>query len=387
MTLILRSLSLALLVILAARPAVAQRSLTLPARTSGTLTTSSERAPLTAADDVRPLDRYTFTLSAGQTATVRMESGDFDTYLKVFHNGSFHSRNDDYDGSRSVSQVVLSLPGTYEVLAGAFSSTNNTGSYILAVTSAGGIASSSPAPSSAVDLAVPGSVQGRLTATSERVELTASGNVRSADRYTFTLAPGQRATIRMESNAFDTYLKALLNGAFHQRNDDFQGSRSVSFLELTQPGTYTLFAGAFSDTENTGPYTLTTTLSGDAVSGPTPPPSTSPSGGDGGSMPGVLTDDDMDLPIVTSGANRKADSYSVQLYAGEVLVVTMESTAFDTYLAISRNSEILARNDDAGSTQRSQIRYTVPSDGEYFIYAGTFTEAGRGGYTFTWYVE
>lgn len=377
-----RALFLALLAAMVASPTQAQRTLTLPARLSGQLTSSTEQVPLTAADDLRPADRYRFTLGSGQTVIVRMESTAFDTYLKVFLDGSFHSRNDDYDGSRAVSQLTLSQPGSYEVLAGAFSGTTNTGPYTLSV-SASGAAPVSPT-SNASDLQ-PGTLRGQLTRTSERVELTAAGNVRSADRYTLTLSPGQRATVRMESTAFDTYLKVLLNGDFHQRNDDFQGSRDVSQVELSQPGTYTVYAGAFSETSNTGPYTLITTLSGEATSAP--PPRQSPSGGDGGTEQGVLTEDDLTLPILANGANRKADSYSVQLYSGEVLVVTMESTAFDTYLAISLNSEILARNDDAGSTQRSQIRYTVPRDGEYFIYAGTFTEAGRGSYTFTWYVE
>lgn len=380
---VLRPLLLALLVLLSAPSGRAQHTLTLPDRVSGELTSSTKHVPLTAADDLRPADRYTLSLGAGQIATVRMESTAFDTYLKVFLNGDFHSRNDDYEGSRAVSQLTLSQSGTYEILAGAFSGTTNTGDYTLAV-SGSGSGSTLPSPG-AFDLRLPGTTQGRLTSSTEHVELTAAGNHRPADRYTFSLAPGQRATVRMESSSFDTYLKVLLDGAFHQRNDDYQGSHAVSMLELSQPGTYTLLAGAFSATDNTGPYTLTTTLSGEITDAP--PPRQSPSGGDGGSIQAVLTDDALTLPILASGANRKADSYSVQLYAGEVLVVTMESTAFDTYLAISHRSEILARNDDAGSTQRSQIRFVVPTDGEYYIYAGTFTESGRGGYTFTWYVE
>ncbi|MEO0558892.1 MAG: hypothetical protein AAF170_11985 [Bacteroidota bacterium] len=373
-----------LLAVLFAFPSQAQRALPLPAQISGELTASTKRVPLTASDALRPADGYTFTLSSGQTATVRMESSAFDTYLKAFLNGDFHSRNDDYDGSRSVSQLTLSQPGTYEVLAGGFSGTANTGSYTLSV-SATGSSPVSPAQESST-LQLPGTVQGQLSSSSERVVLTASDNVRRADRFTFTLSPGQRATVRMQSTAFDTYLKVLLNGAFHQRNDDYGGSRDVSFLELSQPGTYTLFAGAFSDSNNSGPYTLTTTLTGGTA--PTPPPSPRPATqGDGGTQSGMLTDDDEEIPLLIAGNSRKVDAYTVELYEGEILVVTMESTAFDTYLAVAVSGEIVARNDDDGSTQRSRLRYTAPSDGQVYVYAGTFSEAGRGSYTFTWYVE
>lgn len=377
-----RTFALVLFAVLSIPTVASQgQTLTLPARVSGQLTKASEQVPLTRVDAIRPADRYTFILSAGQTATVRMESTAFDTYLKILRDGHVSDRNDDHEGRRDVSQVILTTPGTYTMLAGAFSGTSNTGAYTLSVTASG-----SPTPSvSARSMSIPGTLQGQLTSSSAQVPLTLANDIRPADAYTFTLSAGQRATVRMESTAFDTYLKVLRNGVYHARNDDYEGSREVSQLLLSSPGDYTVLAGAFSSLTNTGPYALSVTVDGTATS--KTPTTQSPSGGDGGTQNGLLTDDDDEIPLLIAGNRRKADAYTVELRAGEVLVVTMESNAFDTYLAVAISGEIVARNDDDGSTQRSRVRYTAPTDGQVYIYAGTFSEGGRGSYTFTWYVE
>ncbi|GAB5534219.1 MAG: hypothetical protein Rubg2KO_04680 [Rubricoccaceae bacterium] len=366
--------------------ASAQSALTLPARINGQLTKSSEQVPLTRAGDIRPADRYTFSLSVGQTATVRMESTAFDTYLKVLLNGQVFQRNDDYEGSRNISQLTLTAPGSYTVLAGAFSGASNTGAYTLSVSASSG---DSPSASSRA-LTLPATVRGQLALSSVHVPLTLSNDVRPADAYTFTLRTGQRATVRMESSAFDTYLKVLRNGTFHARNDDHEGSREVSQVTLSSPGEYTVLAGAFSSIANTGPYELAVHLEGTStLAKPTSgkPSSQSSSRRDGGTHSGILTNDDDEIPLLIAGNTRKVDAFTVELRAGEDLVVTMESNAFDTYLAVAISGEIVARNDDDGSTQRSHLRYTAPSDGQVYIYAGTFSEDGRGSYTFTWHVE
>ena len=371
---------LSLLCLLLASSAQAQsgRTLTLPAQVSGALTDASEQVELTRVDAIRPADRYTFTLPSGQTATVRMESEAFDTYLKVLRNGQVSDRNDDYQGSRAVSQVTLSRPGVYTVLAGGFSEMTNTGPYTLSVTTTGTAELSKKLPP-AYALTIPGRTKGRLTATTQQVELTMSNDLRPADRYTFTLEEGQDAVVRMESTNFDTYLKVLHDGEYYTRNDDLEGSRDVSQVNLYLPGEYTVFAGTFSAEPTTGAYELVVSL--------TSRPSTSAPPRDGSTTNGTLTDEDRDFAIILSGAERKADAYAVDLSAGEVLTVQMESNVFDTYLAVSIDGQIVARNDDDGSTQRSQIRYIVPRDGEYYIFAGTFSDTGRGDYTFTWDVR
>jgi len=175
---------------------------------------------------------------------------------------------------------------------------------------------------------------------------------------------GQSATIRMESSSFDPYLKVLRNGQFSARNDDFGGSRSVSQVEVSGAGTYTVLAGAFSAINNTGGYTLAVT----AARQNTPVPNAS---GDGSTVQGTISDSDTRVALTASDALRLADAYSVSLQAGQTLIATMESSAFDTYLKLMRGGEFVARNDDAGSTSRSEIRHVASASGTYTLYAGT----------------
>jgi len=242
-----------------------------------------------------------------------------------------------------------------------------------------------PTPDAEHALTLPARINGELTKQTDRVELTLANGTRPADRYTLTLERGQRATVRMESSAFDTYLKVLRNDTFHARNDDHEGSRDVSQIVLTSPETYTLLAGAFSDSDNRGRYTLSVSSSGGEVS---PPSSTSSTPGSR-TRQATLADDDSEIVLPSLDAARKVDGYSseTELRTGDVLVVTMESTAFDTYLALAIGSRFVAYNDDDGSTQRSEIRYTIPEDGQYVILASSYTEDGRGPYSLTWRVE
>ena len=233
-------------------------------------------------------------------------------------------------------------------------------------------------------LTLPAQVSGQLTGTSERVELTLADAIRPADRYTFSLTAGQTATVRMESTAFDPYLKVLRNGTVHARNDDHDGSREVSQLTLSSPGAYTVLAGSFTAVTNIGPYELAVTLSR---------PATQTISRDGGTTRGVLTDDDMDILLSFPMAAIKTDSYQAELRAGDVLTMVVESTAFETSLSLLRGEHtrtldppIIAYDGDDGS-HRSQIRFRVPESGLYTIYVGTLSEDGRGSYSLEWRVE
>lgn len=486
----------------------------------GTITTKDPEVALTASGDLRHADAYTVLLRPGEGGTLRMESAAFDTYLLVERDGVFVERNDDFGGSRSVSQITLPAPTgdlnvTYTVYAGTFSETGM-GTYTLSVTGdasgstsadltssfrpvtycaldgtalrafdarydadsgryytpegrlvrdgitfepwvtamgryaegapwyidnepivVGGVAyvkyglprvlgvteveflaeaggatafaeagststpdviyvavrpdcefqpyqldlTSRPSgvrdPEPAVLALNGGAASGTITASDPTVSLTASDDPRSADAYTLALTAGQRVTVRMESSAFDTYLKVVRDGQFVERNDDFEGSRSVSQLTFTAAtsGTYTVYAGAFSEAAN-GAYTLHAT-GGDGTAAPS----------DETVVQGVLSDADRAVPLTASDDLRKADAHLVSVDAGRTLVVEMTSTAFDTYLRLERDGVRVAYNDDDGGTSRSSVRYTADRSGVVTVYAGTFTEAGRGAYALQYRVE
>jgi hypothetical protein len=71
--------------------------------------------------------------------------------------------------------------------------------------------------------------------------------------------------------------------------------------------------------------------------------------------------------------------------AGQTVTITLESTAFDTYLILlGPNGDRIAENDDIGSGNlNSQIVVTLPTTGVYRIVANSYDETGRGSYTYT----
>lgn len=97
----------------------------------GTLTDSDISVPMTLSDDRRRADAYVVTLRAGQTISVEMTSGGFDTYLRIERNGVRVANNDDA-GSLQRSYVVYTAPqqGTYTVYASTFSETGR-GAYSM----------------------------------------------------------------------------------------------------------------------------------------------------------------------------------------------------------------------------------------------------------------
>ncbi|HIG73123.1 MAG TPA: hypothetical protein EYQ24_00660 [Bacteroidetes bacterium] len=342
---------------------------------TGSLTESDgTRSNGTKADEVAKV-----VVAPGATLHVLMESTAFDTFLEVRVEGSEQTfTNDDWQGSRQRSFVsqrnATGAPLSAVIVASAYGASGR-GDYTVRY-----LVEAPPVPPAARRLSLPAAVSGTLGASSPEVALLSNDATRRADAYEFTLASGQSATIRMESSSFDPYLKVLRNGQFSARNDDFGGSRSVSQVEVSGAGSYTVLAGAFSAINNTGGYTLAVT----AARQNTPVPNAS---GDGSTVQGTISDSDTRVALTASDALRLADAYSVSLQAGQTLIATMESSAFDTYLKLMRGGEFVARNDDAGSTSRSEIRHVASASGTYTLYAGTFMDSGRGSYTLSWRVE
>ena len=367
----------------------------VPTDTSGTVAEPDLRGATVASGELTDSDGQrengqkrdviaTVSIPAGGTLQAMMESDTFDTYLVVEVVGSAQTfTNDDFNGSQRRSFIAQTNPTRASmdarIVASAYGSAAR-GAYSVRY-----LVTKPPKAPDARALSVPSTVSGAITAATPEAPLTSSDAARRADAYSFTLRAGQTATVRMESSAFDTYLKVLRNGAFETRNDDF-GSRSVSQVSLSQPGTYTVLAGTFT-AEGAGAYTLSVQL--DGASGPAAPASggATPAASQGTALDGAITDADGEVALTANDDLRKADGYEVEVRAGQTLVVEMESGSFDTYLKLVRGGTYIARNDDDGSTRRSAIRHTATDSGTYTVYAGTFTETGRGAYTLRWRVE
>ena len=196
----------------------------------------------------------TVSIPAGAMLQVMMESETFDTYLVVEVAGSEQTfTNDDFNGSQRRSFVAQTNPtaGTMDarIVASAYGSAAR-GAYSVRY-----LVTKPPKAPKARSLSIPTTVSGAITAATPEVPLTSNDDLRRADAYSFTLAPGQTATVRMESTAFDTYLKVLRTARSRDSQRRLRVSRSVSQVSLSQPGAYTVLAGSFS-AEGAGAYTL-----------------------------------------------------------------------------------------------------------------------------------
>ena len=98
----------------------------------------------------------------------------------------------------------------------------------------------------------------------------------------------------------------------------------------------------------------------------------------GASISGTLTDTDCTAPH-RSGA--KADLFSFAGRSGQSVTLTMNSSAFDTYLVLvgPSGSQVDANEDSDGVNSRMQV--TLPSAGTCTIEATSFLTSARGAYT------
>jgi serine protease Do len=99
-------------------------------RQEGRLVTGDGVAP-----DGTLYDQYVFDGQAGQTVTVTLESGEFDTYLAVVdESGNLIGENDDLSSETTNSEVTVTLPrtGSYLVIVNGYS-TADQGAYSLIV--------------------------------------------------------------------------------------------------------------------------------------------------------------------------------------------------------------------------------------------------------------
>lgn len=83
--------------------------------------------------------------------------------------------------------------------------------------------------------------------------------------------------------------------------------------------------------------------------------------------------------------NIRYDDYSITLAANQAIVVTMDSTAFDSVLEIGRGRgaqfESLATDDDGGGASNARLRYRAEQAGVYTVRARAFEAASTGAYT------
>lgn len=320
-------------------------------------------------DQGRRADRYRFTGQAGQRLRATLTSGEFDTYLALFREGSSEAvaEDDDGVGGGTDSRLTVTLPadGVYVLEARSFEATSS-GAYQLKLEEA--------APERAPEgLDFGGKVSGAIDENDPKDD-----EGRGYDAFTVTGVQGRRMQAIMRSGDFDTYLRIGKAGEDFTElaeDDDGLGQGTDSRLNFTFPenGSFVLRAMGLTAGED-GLYALELN-----DRGPEPKP-----GGllVGATARGTLTDAD-----ATTEAGALYDAYRIDAKRGDRLRFTMVSNAFDAIVRVGREKEgafeQVVEDDDGLSDTHARLDWEVPSDGAYLIQAGAFYPGGVGEYALT----
>ena len=308
-------------------------------------------------------DVYTFEGTAGNRLIVDLRSPDFDTFLILHTPSGDQIDNDDHEGDQSRSLITYPMDenGTYEVVITSFRP-DEIGDYTLFV-----------------DV---GRVDGPIWSIDELGRLQNGDNTLESGEYVdyfeFEGEPGQRVTVELTSNDFDTYL-VLVGPSIFLENDDADGSLDRSHLQFdsTDAGLYTIGVTSFAPREE-GDYQIN-------VSAITPSDSNIRENRDitslrfGQITSGELSQDDA-LSNDRDNARKYHDIYAFEANANQEVSVDLQSNNFDTYLILETPSGERYQNDDFERIGRSFLELTAPESGRYRVIVTSYNTGGTGAY-------
>ncbi|MDX1419766.1 MAG: caspase family protein [Rubricoccaceae bacterium] len=208
-------------------------------------------------------DTYTFEGVPGRRVRLDLRSSAFDPYLVLQPPRGEALKNDDFEGdlTRSRIEYDVSEPGLYRVYVTSYAP-DEQGAYELAMDfserfgGVGTVAEGEPAPSAggfdAGELAIDQAAAGSLAPSDRRLE---TGEF--VDLHVFDGQAGEPVRIEMTSSAFDTYLVVTTPAGEIITNDDHEGDRTRSLVEMVMPmdGRYRIEATSYAPGE-TGAYRL-----------------------------------------------------------------------------------------------------------------------------------
>lgn len=353
----------------------------------GTLSTSDRKL-----DDDSFYDLWTYRAQAGESVRITLKSSDFDAYLAVgrMDGDQFESDETDDDGAGGTDAEVkttFSEAGVYHIRVNSLSA-GEKGAYTL-------LLEDGPVTTPAVSqgrLSIGNSVSGSLT--DEDPTLDDDSHY---DLWTYSGRSGETVRLTLRSSDFDAYLsfgQSEGDDFTEQESDDdgAGGTDAKLTVTLSNDGEYSVRVNSLSAGE-TGDYTLLVEQGdpsevsvedehdhdeGETV---TPDPLPEPTAiRSGQSVSGELTESDPRMDDAS-----RYDFYSFNARRGQQVVVTMRSTAFDSYMALGQidgeSFTSLESNDDGGGGDDAQINFRIPRDGAYVIRANSLFANQTGAYT------
>ena len=315
-------------------------------------------------------DLYRLSAEAGTRIAIEMRSTAFDTYLALIGDPDGQqtvvAEDDDGlgDGTDSRIEAVLAEAGDYLVEARSLSG-DETGAYTLKIEA---VAPPPPAQPLAIGVMVEGEI--------------ADGDPRADgipyDAYGFSGDAGDRVQIVMRSGDFDTTVQIGAAGdeftALATDDDGLgEGTDSRLIFALPEAGDYVVRAlplGA----DGRGLYSIELTDRG--------PKPVAGSIVVGATARGTLAEDD---DVSAEGAY--FDAYRLQAKAGDKLIVTMVSNAFDAFIDVGTQEgddsaafTSIKSDDDGLSDTHAKVEWTVEDDGAYLIRARGLSTGEVGAY-------
>ena len=296
------------------------------------------------------VDRYGFSVRAGQRLVVDLRSSQFDTYLILRPPSGELTANDDFEGStqRSRVDVVAGESGDWALLVTSYAE-SETGSYEVTV---------SVGAMQAAGDSGPRFESGRLEGGDETLS---SGEY--ADVYRFDGRAGDRVMIDLRSNDFDPYLIVRTPSGDQFDNDDYEGDASRSLLSLTpdEDGELAITVTSYREGES-GSYDLQIAGVEDAL------PSARQERGE-------LSSDDETLR-----SGEFVDQYEFSGTPGQHVRIDLQSEQFDTYLTLQDPRGEPPENDDTDRAGHSVIDMDVTELGTYRVLVTSYEADETGDY-------
>jgi hypothetical protein len=350
------------------------RTLEVGSDVTGALSTSDPLTP-----DDRYLEAWEIRGRAGQSATVEVESTAFDPRLYVVGPGFSETLFADDGAGGCMPRLTIGFleSGTFRVVTSS-ASARETGTYRIRVTERPG-----PAPTYGCGEVNPDAlnslpIEGRPIlgmGSSESSRLGSSSHTvqdgRPAEAWRLQGRAGDRVSIVMASEDFDTYLYVVGPGLDDVLTDDDGAGNLDAKIDFTLPtgGPFTVVAAGLSSGA-TGAYTLT-------VQPPFDPNTMTTVGSVdlGQTVSGVLVDSD---PIVSDG--HKGQAWALEGISGQRITIHL-SADYDTYLyLVGPGITEPLTDDDGGGGTNSEISTTLRGTGTFRVIASAYS-SGTGAYS------